>query len=211
MKKALLVLAFAALCLLACRVDYSSVLGAPEQKFTLFQFIAPAAGGLFGAFAGGFAAAGALLADYALNGATFEPLLFLRLAPAFLAAYYFGAKNKFVLLAPLLAILLFVTHPEGGQAWVYSLFWIVPFAAWRFKSNRLARALGATFTAHAAGSVIFLYAFNIPATVWLALIPVTLAERLVFAGGIALSALALDALASRLPGTWGLQPSKARQ
>jgi hypothetical protein len=51
----------------------------------------------------------------------------------------------------------------------------------------LARALGATFSAHAVGGAAWIWTFSLPAAVWNSLIPVVVAERLLFALGIAAS------------------------
>lgn len=47
------------------------------------------------------------------------------------------------------------------------------------------KSLGATFTAHGVGGAAWIWAFNLPATVWQGLIPVVISERLLFAAGIA--------------------------
>ncbi len=77
-------------------------------------------------------------------------------------------------------------NPAGRAAWFYSLFWLIPVACY-FLQNKflLAKSLGATFTAHAVGGALWIYAFPLPKTVWLALIPVTAMERSLFAIGIA--------------------------
>ena len=49
----------------------------------------------------------------------------------------------------------------------------------------LARALGATFSAHAVGGALWIYAFSLPAAVWQGLIPIVAIERSIFALGIA--------------------------
>ena len=87
---------------------------------------------------------------------------------------------------------LFIAHPEGRQAWYFSLYWLIPVLA-EFKKDRLIlRSLGATFTAHALGSVIFLYGFGLPAAVWIGLIPIVALERGLFAVGIWASYLAFN-------------------
>jgi hypothetical protein len=50
-----------------------------------------------------------------------------------------------------------------------------------------ARSLGATFTAHAVGSVLFLYTIPTVPALWLGLIPIVAIERGLFACGIAAS------------------------
>ena len=59
-------------------------------------------------------------------------------------------------------------------------------------------SLGATFTAHAIGSVAFLYALNLPAAVWIGLIPVVFLERGLFAIGTWASYLVFNSVLSRL-------------
>lgn len=81
----------------------------------------------------------------------------------------------------------FIAHPVGSQAFLYSFYWLIPVAIYLMGRNSLfAQALGSTFTAHAVGSVIWLYANPMTPEIWLALIPVVLVERLVFASGIVL-------------------------
>ncbi len=75
--------------------------------------------------------------------------------------------------------------------------WLIPLAASFLPANLLARALGATFTAHAIGSVAFLYGLTMmSASAWLALIPVVALERLVFATGICVSYVAVTSILS---------------
>jgi len=51
----------------------------------------------------------------------------------------------------------------------------------------LARALGATFTAHAVGGALWIWVFALPAPVWISLIPIVALERSLFALGICVS------------------------
>lgn len=188
---------FIALALTASQVNYASVIGAEGAQFTFFEFIGPIGGQLFSPMLGALAVVLVKAAGSLLNGAAFDFMTLARLLPAAAGAYYYGTRRKAVLAVPLIAIALFLLHPEGAAAWAYSLFWLVPFIAMRFDTP-LARAFGSTFTAHAVGSVVFLYAFNIPAATWWMLIPVTLAERTLFAVGITGAAYALNTVASRV-------------
>ena len=127
---------------------------------------------------------------------------------------------------PLACILLFWLHPAiwGTAGMLFALYWFIPLlavfgagpiGAWLGQNNLLGsgisktlrrwgawwgRALGATFTQHALGGVIWLY--TIPASqnpaFWLALIPVVAIERLVFSTGIATSSLGVEAVLERL-------------
>jgi len=118
------------------------------------------------------------------------------------AAYYFGTAGKlrkYSLVIPIAAIILFVINPVGSQAWVYSLYWLIPIICALVKPNSLFfKALGATFTAHCIGSIVWLYLVN-PMTpeLWLALIPVVAIERFAFATGITVSFVAVNALLNK--------------
>lgn len=80
--------------------------------------------------------------------------------------------------------LLFIYHPLGSQAWIYTLVWLVPLFALKNQTNLFCQALISTFIAHATGSVIWLYAGLGPATAdgWIALIPLVIIERILLAG-----------------------------
>lgn len=120
--------------------------------------------------------------------------------PSFCAALYLALTKKnnkitttLAATLPLVCMILFCLHPVGAQAWAYSLFWIIPIAVATVSHRSFfLHALGSTFTAHAAGSVIWLYLglVTIPAT-WLALIPVVICERLLFSMGMVIGRTAL--------------------
>ncbi|MFA6328466.1 MAG: hypothetical protein WCY41_03400, partial [Candidatus Micrarchaeia archaeon] len=125
----------------------------------------------------------------------------LRLAPMLFAAVYFAkyARGKFAGAAVSLACMVaFIAHPIGAQAWIYSLYWLIPAIALALPEHLFLRSLGSTFTAHAIGSVVWLYAFPSTAVFWLALIPVVAFERLLFASGISISYVAMNALFARV-------------
>ena len=105
--------------------------------------------------------------------------------PLFFAAQSLRQKGYLVsAIVPLLCMGLFVLHPVGGQAWLYSLYWLIPITLSCVATTEMSRALQASFTAHAVGSVIWLYTGAIPASMWIALIPVVAYERLFIAVGI---------------------------
>ena len=71
------------------------------------------------------------------------------------------------------------------QAPLYAALWIIPvLAAFFHRDNLWITALGNTFTAHAVGSVIWLYTIPMSAVAWYALIPQVLVERILFASGM---------------------------
>jgi len=198
-KKFLFALLFSVLALAAYELDFSSIIGAEGQQFTFFQFVGPIGGNLFGPLTGAASVLAVQVMEFFVAGKEFTLINLLRLLPMVFAAVYFGSKKKENVFVALACMALFWLHPEGGQAWAYALFWLIPIAAKYLAANNLvAQSLGATFTAHAVGSVAFLYALNIPAATWWALIPVTAMERALFAGGIAVSYLAVNAVLDRV-------------
>lgn len=200
--KVLFTVLFGIAALMAMQFNFSAALGAPNQYFTFFQFFGPIAGGFLGPL---FGMAGILLAQIA-NAVLFpkEMVLidYLRFAPMLFAAFYFGAKAKgnWVKIAvPLAAMALFWAHPAGAQAWYYALYWTVPIIALlAFKNSLFAKSLGATFTAHSIGAIIWLYSLPTTPGFWTSLVPIVAYERLLFAAGIAVSYVAFNTLFHKL-------------
>lgn len=184
-KKVLFVLLFAALGLLALQVPFTELAGS-RVKFTLFDFFGPVAASFIGTIPGIVAVFLMQFVNFLTHGAeVVDAGTIVRFFPMLFAAWYFGRKNRAVLAVPILAIIAFNLHPIGRTVWYYSLFWVIPLIAYRFYNFLPARALGATFTAHAVGGALWIHVFNLKASVWISLIPVVAAERLLFALGIA--------------------------
>ncbi|MBT3456279.1 hypothetical protein HN446_04395 [bacterium] len=108
--------------------------------------------------------------------------------PSIFASFYWSVDSKLLRVGlPLICMALFIFHPVGQGAWVYSLYWLIPIImSFIAHKNVFYKALGATFSAHAVGSILWLYGTSIPSSVWIALIPVVLVERLAFASGMVL-------------------------
>ena len=102
-------------------------------------------------------------------------------------------------------MLLFLIHPIGRQAWLYPMLWIIPLIASYGKKRLILNSLGATFTAHAVGSTIFLYAFGLTPQVWLGLIQVVLIERGCFTIGIWASYLVINTVLDKLVEVKGIK------
>ena len=155
-------------------------------KFTIFDAFAP----MTGAFIGSIPAVIAVLLMHSFNffahGAHIQDVgTIIRFFPMLFAVLYFTRKGKLNILVPLIAIVVFLMHPIGREVWYFSLFWTIPIFAYFLRDRFLfARALGATFSAHAVGGAAWIWAFALPASVWNSLIPVVFAERLLFALGI---------------------------
>jgi hypothetical protein len=182
-RKILFLAIFIVLGLVAFQISIDRIIGS-TQKFTLFEFLGPIGGMFLGPILGAVSA----FVVYGLNIIILHKAPdFLALAlflPPMLAAAYFGLKNKFTAIIFPICIALFLLNPIGRQAWMYSLIWLIPFVATFFKKRLVLNSLGATFCAHAVGSVIFLYTFGLTPAIWMALIPVVFLERGLFTIGI---------------------------
>lgn len=176
-----------------------NVLAGAKVKFTLFDLLAPIAGSFAGTFYGIGAVLAAQIANIFLHGGNFEKAVIIRLFPTLFAVWFFSLRlrsgsstskfekvqSRIILLIPLLAIISFNLNSVGRSVWFYSLFWLVPYVVWPIRERFLiARSLGATMTAHAVGGAIWIWAFSLPATVWISLIPIVIIERSIFALGI---------------------------
>jgi hypothetical protein len=164
-----------------------------KVKFTIYDAFAPLAGAFIGSIPGVAAVLLMQLVNFLVHGAHVQDIgTIIRFFPMLFAVLYFARKSRLNLIVPMLAIAAFVAHPIGREVWYFSLFWTIPLIAYFFRDRFLmARALGATFSAHAVGGAAWIWAFSLPAAVWDSLIPVVAAERFLFAIGIALSYIAV--------------------
>lgn len=177
--------------LVALQIPFTTVLGA-GVKFTLFDFVAPTFGAFLSTGPGILSVFLIQLLNILLHGATLTSLAgLIRLFPILFAVLYFAKKRPVNLIIPALAILIFNLHPIGRSAWQYSMLWLIPIAAYFYRKNLFMNSLGATFTAHAVGGALWVWAFGLSKQMWLSLIPQTLMERFLMAGGITISYYAL--------------------
>jgi hypothetical protein len=190
-KKILFLIIFTVFGLLAFQIQVNKIVGS-GQSFTLFELLGPVGGMFLGPVLGAVSAFFVRALNVVLFHQKIDLLTVIRFLPAMLAAFYFGAKSKKTAIIFPICIALFLLNPVGRQAWMYSAIWLIPFTTSFFKKNLLLNSLGATFTAHAVGSVIFLYTFNLPASAWMGLIPVVFIERGVFTIGIWASTLVFN-------------------
>jgi hypothetical protein len=192
-KKILFLGGFTILAFLAYQINFSQIMGSENASFTFFQFLGPIGAGLFTPVFGAASVLAVEAMNFVFQGTTPDAFSIARLFPMVFAAFYFGSKTKKTALVPLACMALFVLHPVGQQSWLYSLYWLVPVAGVLvFKDNLFVKSLGTTFTAHAVGSVAFLYAFGMTPEFWLALIPLVFVERVLFALGISVSFVAAN-------------------
>ena len=116
----------------------------------------------------------------------FNPLLYH--IPTLIASTYWYSSSRFVRLGlPIILMGLFIMHPIGHQAFVYSLFWLIPMFIHLLRyQTPFTEALGTTFLAHGVGSVLQLYWAPMSTEYWIALLPLVVIERLLFASGMTL-------------------------
>lgn len=193
-KKNLLFLAlFAVAGFIALQIPLTQLVGS-KVKFTLFDLLGPTAGGFIGVGAGMLAALVVQLGNWLSHGGQIiDAGTIIRFFPMLAAVAYFAGKNKFNWLVPALAIIAFVSHPVGRQVWYFAGYWLIPIALYFVREKSLlARALGATFSAHAVGGALWIYFFPMTPAIWQGLIPIVAIERSIFALGIAGSYLVLN-------------------
>ncbi len=199
---------------IALQIPVNELAGS-KVKFTLFDLFAPISGAFLGL---GIGVVGVVLMQivnlvlHGFSGVQTDSFLKLvatvRFVPMIFGVWYFVLRRsqgktlrqtRLILLVPALSIVAFNLHPIGRQVWFYSLFWLIPLLVWPFRERFLIlRSLGATFTAHAIGGAIWIWAFNLPATVWISLIPVVIMERAIFALGISASYILMNNILAAL-------------
>ena len=177
---------FALVGVIALQIPVAQLEGS-RVKFTVYDAFAPIAGAFIGSIPGVIAVFLMQFFNFLAHGAHIEDAgTIIRFFPTLFAALYFAKKGRFNLIIPAIAIIAFLAHPIGRTVWYFALFWIIPIVAYYFRDRfLLARALGSTFTAHAVGGALWIWAFALPAPVWNSLIPVVAAERILFSLGIA--------------------------
>ena len=187
-KNILFIFIFAVLGFIALQIPVAQLEGS-KAKFMVYDAFAPVAGAFIGNLPGVVAVFLMQFINFLVHGANVEDAgTIIRFLPMLFAVLYFARKGKFNLILPILAIIIFVAHPIGRTVWYFTLFWTIPILAYFLRDRfLLARAFGATFTAHAVGGALWIWFFALPAPVWISLIPVVALERTFFALGIVIS------------------------
>lgn len=196
-KQIIFIILFVVLGLASFKIPIFNIIGS-NQKFTFFDFLGPTTGLIIGSIPGALSVFFVKLVSVILNNQSFDLTTIIRFFPMMAAAIYFGTRSKKILVVPIICILLFIIHPIGRQVWYFSAFWFIPLVAFFKKDRLIFKSLGSTFTAHGIGSVAFLYAFNLKASIWIGLIPVVWMERLLFTGGIWLSYLVMNTVLDKV-------------
>ena len=203
-KRMIFLLLFVAGALVAARINFSTLVGSTNQTLTMFQFFGPIAGAFLGGIFGIFTVLTSQILNNFLLGKEWTLITVLRLLPMLFAVFYFAYfhnKSKYktavMIIIPIVAIVLFNLNPAGREAWYYSLFWLIPILAVvseKLYGKLFFRSFGATFTAHAIGTIIWVYTVPMTSAQWTALVPVTAYERFAFGLGIAVSFVVVNTL-----------------
>ena len=194
-KNLLFIAVFVILGFIALQIPVTQLEGS-RAKFTVYDAFAPIAGSFIGSVPGVIAVFLMQFFNFLAHGAHVDDAgTIIRFFPMLFAVAYFARKGVFNLIVPLIAIIAFIANPIGREVWYFTLFWTIPIIAYFLRDRfLLVRALGSTFTAHAVGGALWIWAFSLPASVWRSLIPVVIQERLLFTFGIAASLIILTNL-----------------
>lgn len=187
------------------QIPFTKIIGSNLQ-FSLFDFYGPVMGAFLGSIWGILVVAVMELINWAMHGFTITAGTMIRLLPMLFATLYFAQKSRVILLVPMVAMIGFWATPEGQKAWYYALYWLIPVVCYFvYDRSAIFRALGATFTAHAVGGVLFAWFIKLPAAVWIGLIPVVWKERGLMTIGIYLTYLAGQKLFALATKKWGVE------
>ncbi|HXW85836.1 MAG TPA: hypothetical protein VEK38_00690 [Candidatus Bathyarchaeia archaeon] len=164
-------------------VKVSAVIGSGKFCFSLIHAFIP----LIGIFAGLGTTLFYMITKMVLHYGIFDMfscawLAFCGFASLCASLYWTHPTIMTRCMMPLLCIILFVLHPVGGAAWLYSCYWLIPIAIyWTEKKSVFLDCIATTFIQHAVGSVLMVYGGSLSAAVWLSLIPFVICERLLLA------------------------------
>jgi hypothetical protein len=188
-------------------IKLSYLIGSRCAFFATTSFLAP-----LGAFLGGLPGlAGVILGKQLLIAGTLIGRLYAPSAyhiPTVCASLYATAiwaqgrkahplmRCAFALI-PLSSMLLFLSDEQGAAAAPYTLFWLIPMiSALVPHANGWLHALATTFTAHAVGSVLWMYTHTMTTELWLGLIPIVCYERLLLGTTLWLTVHAAQVIAA---------------
>ena len=162
-------------------IKLNFIVGSAASFFSMVNIFGPLSVALGGSLGGLFLIFNNLLSIKIGLGATC--LLAKTGIPNFLAGIYLRTNSNFIkILLPATCMMLFWYKTWGTVGSLYAILWLIPIAISLLDlKNIYLKSLGATFVAHAAGSVFFAYFANLTAWQWFALIPLALGERIILA------------------------------
>lgn len=189
-KKLFFLVLFTIVGFISLQVPFNNLVGS-NVSFSLFDFFGPIAGAFLGPVFGIVSVLTVEITNMLINHSPWTTGAIIRIFPTLFAVYYFAtlkkSPNNWIFAVPVLSIFAFLLSKVGTFVPYYTFFWFIPLIAYKYRNNLYMRSLGATFTAHAVGGAAWVWAFNLPASVWQNLIPVVVSERLLFAAGISIS------------------------
>lgn len=207
LKSTALAAIFSCLAPLVSLLKVSFIVGSRCALFSFGQCLTP----LAGAF-GGISVSLVVFVSQLLWYKTCGASLFLICPLAtFCGALHFSLlpKKWLATLIPLSCIVLFMAHPNGFQVAWYSLFWAIPLCTLLIPHRSFfLNALGSTFTTHAVGTVLWLYAKNLSPELFVSLVPIVIAERLLFAAGMTMTYYAINWLVAKIPTIMASSPAQ---
>jgi hypothetical protein len=172
---------FTILSQLARAIPFNVIFGSFASFFSCIAICMPLSGA-FGGASGAFLclAISSLFKMYSIGIAK---LVISYHIPTFFASLYWTIKSRlFRIGVPAFCFLLFVMHPVGASSFIFALYWLIPIAISAKSHNSLfLTALASTFTAHAVGSVLYLYCTTITPLTWYTLLPIVPLERIAIA------------------------------
>lgn len=194
---------FAALGFLLLQLPVNNLIGT-RAKLTFFDMFYPVSGAFLGTGFGLVAVLAMQIVNLAVHGfsgissvSILAILATSRLISLGAGAFAFSRKDKIALVLPVASILIFLANPVGRAVWFFTLLWVIPLAASVFRKKSLfANSVFATFSSHAVGGALWIWAFKTTPLYWETLIPIVILERSVFALGMSASFIFLNNIIS---------------
>lgn len=186
------------LMIIARWVKLSFIVGSKGVLFSAAQMVTPLTG-----FYGGWRMSGLAFVIHVLMHCVIKsaiiPTVLVYHIPSFCASLFLSTPFRLRIIMPLGCIILFLLHPVGWLSSWYALFWLLPVLVSLLPNLPFfMQALGATFTAHAAGTLVYLYLGNITSCEqFYMLVPLVFVERLLFALGMTLVYYGVNFIAQR--------------
>ena len=156
------------------------IIGSFSANFSCIHFILPAFIKHFGIFG-----VVVLYAKDFLNVSNIIPFLSAKAGMMYSGAIYNRINFFNSVVVPAVCMILFIVHPIGNTVFFYSFYWCIPMVLYAyFRRNLFAQALISAFVAHALGSLVWLYCYQLAGIYWIAALPVVPFERCLIAMGI---------------------------
>lgn len=201
--KLIYILIFAVLGFLLLQLPVNNLIGT-KARLTFFDMFYPVSGAFLGSGFGFIAVFAMQIVNLAVHGFssinTVSILALLatsRLISMSAGVFAFSRRDKLALVLPIVSILVFLANPVGRAVWYFALLWMIPLAVSPFRKKSLfANSVFATFSSHAVGGALWIWAFNTTPLYWNMLIPIVILERTIFALGMSASFIFINNIIS---------------